>query len=43
MPGWVRRFGVNVATCVMDERLRAAMMLVSSLLVWLWMMLMLML
>jgi hypothetical protein len=26
MPGWVRGLGVSVATCVMDERLRAAMM-----------------
>lgn len=28
MPGWVRVLGVSVATCVMDERLREAMMLV---------------
>ncbi|GFF25827.1 hypothetical protein IFM46972_01559 [Aspergillus udagawae] len=26
MPGWVRGVGVSVATCVMDERLRTAMM-----------------
>ncbi|KAH1957508.1 hypothetical protein CDV57_07850 [Aspergillus fumigatus] len=26
MPGWVRGLGVSVATCVMDERLREAMM-----------------